>query len=804
MELNILLIVKIILTILSVAALSVVAGMVLSAKIVAVAFPTPKITVLGDILPFHAILNNIVLGKDGVCSQILSIAGSDAGAKTSAEIASLIQKKQYWLDKMVELKATFKILTIRREYQHDLASGDVSLVLKKIHQAWMNNFKTTYQNTHYLIISVYPNQGNRLYKFLKQDLPAANTGLLKEIVTFTIDCLVDFKPKLLTNGYHALDDELSDLMSLLHELGTGETEPLMAKTEQVQYFIGNNVKFLKNSDLIEYNNCYGKIISLNKWCNVVSSEMLKEIQALPCKLTILQMFSSDQKTKSLIKLKYQLKQKQMIFKNPHIQADYDTAIEEVQAGRTSMYNYQLSIVVMSKNLDELEHWVSQVKRLLISYGKTPIVEKSAKELVWRCQFPGCDYMIRPAHPMSCNLSYLINFECAPSGLDRCDWGDGAIRPFKTAVGNAYSLQLHVSTSQEALAHALIVAPSNSGKTTLFQHLIGGALRHAKLRAFIFDRLNGTKIFTQAVGGNYVDFNDGSVLLNPLVCAANDNNKAFLQDFLQMLAKTDDDDSIYEAGLAVQQIMSIPIEHRILAKCFLDIARKKSNFAKGLRKWSIDNLLAKWFNGFITDPNGNEIAFDALELNKSRLTAFEMTKIQENSEVAAAVTTYLMHKIRIIGTEAYPHLIFIDETQPMMEDAVFAKHLGVLLKEHRKLRGAVSVCFQDVTMINSVILEQCQTRFLFPNAAASKEQYAKFELTDFEWDYIKGFSPIAKDLKYSVLLKKPSESVILNIDLTPLGNLLQLYRSGSEPVKIVKELQQQWGMTEWVDQYLSLG
>ncbi len=55
----------------------------------------------------------------------------------------------------------------------------------------------------------------------------------------------------------------------------------------------------------------------------------------------------------------------------------------------------------------------------------------------------------------------------------------------------------------------------------------------------------------------------------------------------------------------------------------------------------------------------------------------------------------------------------------------------------------------------------------------------------------------------MLLKKANESVILNIDLSPLGNLLQLYRSGAEPVKIVKELQQQWGMTEWVDKYLSL-
>ena len=803
MDLSVIFFVKIILTALAITALCVVGGMSLASGVTTFAFPEPKITVLGDVLPFHAIINNIILGKDGACSQILSIMGYDAGSKTSADVALLIQKKQHWLDRMSELKAVFKIVTIRRECQHDLLSGDVPPVLKRIHGSWMSNFKKNYHNAHYLMISVYPNQSNNFFSFLKKDEPNANTGLLKEIVTFTIDSLIDFKPSILTNGHNAALDESSDLMCLLHELGSSECVPIKAKTQNIQYFMGNNVRFVKNSDLIEYNNYYGKIISLNKWCDVVSSEMLKEIQSLPCRLIILQMFKSDGKIQSLMKLKYQFKQKQMIFKNPHIAQDYETAIEEIQANRTSMYDYQLSILILSTNLEELESLISQIKRILISYGKTPIIEKSSKELVWRGQFPGCDQMIRPANPMSCNLSYLINFECESKGLDECDWGLGAIRPFKTVAGSVYSLQLHVSKEKEALAHALIVAPSNSGKTTLFQHLIGGALRHTNLRAFIFDRLNGTKIFTQAACGNYIDFNDGSVLLNPFVCANNDNNKAFLQDFLQMMAGADDDDSIYESSLVLEQIMSIHQDHRILAKCFQDVARKGSKFSKGLRKWAIDSSLSKWFNGFITDEHGNDIAFDALDLNKSRLTAFEMTKIQENPQVAAAVTTYIMHKIRSIGKDAYPHLIFIDETQPMMEDPIFAKQVGVLLKEHRKLRGSVNVCFQDVNAINSVILEQCQTRFLFPNASANKEQYAKFELTDFEWDYIKGFTRISKDLKHSVLLKKSNESVILNVDLSPLGDLLQLYRSGAEPVKIVKELQQEWGMTEWIDKYLSL-
>ena len=776
-----------------------VGTMLLCSKITKWAFPDPQITCLGDVLPFHAIYKNIILGTDGACSQIFKINGYDAGAKTSQEMEALIIKKQFWLDKMAENGATFKVLTIRREQQQNLETGDVPEILKDIHNAWMEGFKTTYHNTHYLVLTVYPKNKN----ILKKDAPIANTGLLKELATLCQDTLADFNLELVKNGENASSDEWSDLMSLLYELSCDEKLTLRPQTENVAYYLGNTISFIDNSDLIRYQGSVGKIVSLNKWTNVVSSEMLKEVQSLPCRLIVLQMFNTKGKIKSLASLEYQRRQKQMPFPNRHVEEDYQIAIDEIQANKSSLYNYQFSVLVLGNNENEVDESVTQVKRVLVSYGKSAVVETKAKEWLWRSMFPGVDKIVRPAHPMSCNLSYLINFEKEPQGLEQCDWGHGAIRHFKTVSGSAYALQLHVSEDKEALAHSVVVAPAGSGKTTLFEHLIGGALRHQDLRAFIFDRFNGTKIFAQAVEGNYIDFSDGNVPLNPFYCDGNNFNKSFLQSFLLLLARCDDDQSIEEASIAIEQILSIPKEQRLLSKCFQDIARKDSAFSKGLSKWASDSSLSRWFNGNVLDAQYNQIAFDALDLNASRLTAFEMTKIQERPEVAAAVTTYLMHRIRHIGRQAYPHMIFIDETQPMMEDAVFSKQVGVLLKEHRKLRGSISVCFQDVNAVSSVILEQCQTRFLFPNASASKEAYAKFELTDFEWDYIKGFSRISRELKRSVLVKKPGESVILNIDMSSLGNLLRLYRSGSEPVKIVRELQQQWGMKDWVSHYLSL-
>ena len=791
---------KILLTIAALSGLAVLIGMILTSSLESIFFPKPKISKLGDVLPMLAIVQNkIILSKNGACSQIIRINGVDSGAKTTSEMAALVNTKQRWLDKLAEQGAQFKIITLRREYCQNTESGNAPVLLKRIHARWMGNFEKTYANTHYIVLTVYP-KGQGLLGFLKKDMPEANTGLLKELVSLTLNGLNEFNPEIVESN----ENSPSEIMSLLHELTTTKREAVQHKSLNIADYLSNRVTFVRDQAVIQYDDkLLGKIISLNQWGDVANTEMLKEIQTLPGKMIVLQLFKGYGKITAAMKLKYQRSQKQLVFKNVHIEDEYSTAIEEVEAGKTSFYDYQLSILVISEDLKQLEKLESQVYKILMSYSMMPIVEKKAKEFIWRSQFPGTDRMIRSTNPLSCNLSYLIHFESEPQGLQSCDWGQGPIRSFKTASSSSYAFQFHVSEDKEAVGHSLVVAPTRGGKTTLFQHLIGGALRHENLRAFIFDRLNGTRIFTEAVEGNYVDFSEGSVPLNPFVCEDTHSNRDFLNFFLLMLAKCQDDQSIKEASLAVEQIFRVPVEERILSHCFQHIARKDSLFAKGLRKWALDDSLSGWFNGTTLDHHGKIMAFDSLDLSANRLTAFEMTKVQLNPQTAAAVTTYIMHRIRSIGREAFPHLIFIDETAPMLEDQTFLKSVEVLLREHAKLKGVVCVCFQDTKPINSVILNQCKTWFLFPNPAANAEDYKMFDLTQFEWDYIKGFHRISKDLKRSVLLKKPGESVILNVDLSPLGNLLQIYRSGSEPLKIVRELQQKWGINQWVERYLSL-
>jgi type IV secretory pathway VirB4 component len=130
----------------------------------------------------------------------------------------------------------------------------------------------------------------------------------------------------------------------------------------------------------------------------------------------------------------------------------------------------------------------------------------------------------------------------------------------------------------------------------------------------------------------------------------------------------------------------------------------------------------------------------------------MTQVQKEPVLAAAMVTYIMHRIRqVVRNQALPHLIFIDGTAPMLEDAVFRGYVEQLFREHRKLRGSINVCFQDAgallkSPIAETVLNNCPTLFLFPNPNARQDAYAALNLTHEQW----AFQSMARNLQFPPL------------------------------------------------------
>jgi type IV secretion system protein VirB4 len=92
---------------------------------------------------------------------------------------------------------------------------------------------------------------------------------------------------------------------------------------------------------------------------------------------------------------------------------------------------------------------------------------------------------------------------------------------------------------------------------------------------------------------------------------------------------------------------------------------------------------------------------------------------------------------------------------------------------------------------------------FRNPQAMPEDYANWNLTQAEMDFIFGRS--YRDFPYAILLSRPAtgESVILDVDLSGLGPYLKIYNSGRKNVLLVEELVKEYGEENFVTKYLNI-
>jgi len=115
-----------------------------------------------------------------------------------------------------------------------------------------------------------------------------------------------------------------------------------------------------------------------------------------------------------------------------------------------------------------------------------------------------------------------------------------------------------------------------------------------------------------------------------------------------------------------------------------------------------------------------------------------------------------------------------------------------LREGRKKRQAFLCAFQQPKFLDDhglgdVIRGQCQTVVFFRNPQANPGDYASWNLSPREMNFIMGKE--FTDHKYAILVSRPAihESVILDVDLSGLGPYLKVYSSGNKNVILAEQL-----------------
>ncbi len=333
-------------------------------------------------------------------------------------------------------------------------------------------------------------------------------------------------------------------------------------------------------------------------------------------------------------------------------------------------------------------------------------------------------------------------------------------------------------------------------------LAGQAMRHHDLKVFFFDRHRGAEIFTRSIGGAYIGFDgdEKNVSLNPFDCANNATNRAFLRRWMKSITMVDDATSEKEIARAVTTAFDyLRPEERIMTNLYKSCFSPTGNMRRELFKWVNPDQYGNIFNA----------TNDSLDLKTKRFMAFDFTHIFEDETLAPAVISYIMHRIQSeTGETGVPSLIMIDETAPMLKHPMFRDYFIIGLQEGRKKRQAYLCAFQQPNIIDrlgvgEVIRGQCQTVIFFRNPQATPEDYANWNLTQSENDFIFGKS--YRDFPYAVLLSRPAtgESVILDVDLSGLGPYLKLYNSGRKNVLLVEELIKEYGEDNFVTKYLNI-
>ena len=763
--------------------------------------PNPRETKLSDFLPFDQILQDgkTILCRDGTVVQCLEVAGRDITFLTPGEREAFYYSRKNWIDALADTGVIARTFIVRERVDPSNGVEHEHIVLREMARRWENSFLNTYRNRQIIVLSVSGKTKNNLVK-------------LGDAADITISILNPYRPRILSQ----FDDEpqrrplwlWSRIASPItrpepNGMGDGVREAITADT----------VEFGKDEGIISFQSGEQKLfcasIGLRSIGDFTNEGFVTELSAIPGEVVIMHTFDPMPRTEAQLRLVQHQRMTLATRYSAGVHAQFHEAMNRVEgsdANAAVLSFYTMTIFVYGKTKEELAAVESEVKKVAAGYGITAVREGGATQASWFAQFPGYNLWPRVYKLFSNNVACHVTLDKPPEGLQKSDWGPGPIALFRTSMGTAYNFQFHVTDEVAAVAHAVTIGPTGGGKTTLITFLTAMAMRHPKLRCYMVDRHGGAYIFTNAVGGSYVTF-EGSDLpgrkteLNPFYCTDNMENRSFLRGFLQAISDMNDSDSIEEIGFAVESAFDVGItkEQRSLANIYEAVFSKAKPLRKQLQKWVDPAVYGKIFNG----------ATDSLDLTTTRLVTLDFTKIYEHEDLARAVILYMMHRISAAITELRAQaLIFIDETEPVVRHPMFRQFFLQMLQEYRKKGAAVISAFQRPEAIaaaglGEAIRGQAQTTFFLPNPQAKENEYADWGLTDREMDFIKGRLSVSRRLRRAILVKRATgESVILDVDLSPLGPLLKVFRS-DEPSKQEAELCMRKYGADWLRQYLEI-
>jgi type IV secretion system protein VirB4 len=740
-------------------------------------------------IPFRTVYtDNSIELDDGCLVRVYKVSGVQTSMQTEEQRAKFLDLRAQLFNQIHDPNVVLRFFTIRDAAGENTNYEFDQPVLQKIYDKWRSQGLKIFLNNYYIVLSVHGNN---------------NREKLNQYGNYIESILAPYNPQVLKN------DSRDNMAKFFGRIFSPITKPEPEKCDEritevttvddVEFLSDGSVKYISGTR--EY---YASLVSFRAAPDYLDEDFFDSVNTIQTEMICMNGFKimTAGDVDAIIRQRRSVAAKENDSTEEQI-SSAESVMDENVSGNQTLVNYYPLFLIFGKSREELTEYVDEFKKISASFGVSPVVENFATKVSWFSMIPGFDTFPRTFKMLSRAAAISIPMSSTPRGVTNSDWGPGPLVVFPTAQGTPYQFQFHVSDKPAAVAHTLTIGPTGGGKTTLFSFLIAQSLRHPKLKAFFFDRNKGAEIFTLAVGGKYITMQgkektEKSFLthLNPLKMPDTVANRAFLRRWFAMISEQSDANSADEIARAVSVNFDYLSEKdRMLKNLWESCFSSSGNMRAALKKWVDPLQYGEIFNE----------ETDTLDL-QSRLTTFDFTDILQDTVLAPAVISYILHRINNTTVSGgNPSLIMIDETAPMLENKMFRDNFITGLQEGRKNRQAYMVAFQranvlDKLGIGDVVRGQAQTIMFFRNPAADASDYEHWNLNPLEMAFIQGKA--YPNLKRAVLLSRPvtNESVILNTELGGLGNLLRLFESGRSSVLLAEELYRQYG-SAFVAEYL---
>ena len=718
-----------------------------------------------------------IIMKNGGYVRVFRISGMAYETKSEEHQDNLLKSRSALLNALGDAGLVVRFFAIKHIRDISYQANWPSDVLHEIGSAEAQIFTNTYDLDWYVMVQ------------------SKNFAKLEKISKTLLQSLKqDYGLSLIAGG---------QLLAFIQYLISGsllEGECFEGMTQNISAVLpASDIEFNKQTGVITTTTPkmrYSRIISIRAFSESVDGMILAHILALHGEIEVMQIIEPQSRESSIFQLTAKRNEQSNaldFMRNTALLEETEAILELINDNSSTLFFTQMQIRISAANIAALDALQESVAEILSKKRISWSVDTLNAPNYYFNRFPFKDYQSRELKLLNPNIAALWTFHNSPSGQKESPWGQQPLRLFKTPIGQNYSFNFHIRAAEGSPGHALIIAPTGSGKSTLMMHLLGGLAKFQNTRSYIFDSNEGTRFMVEAMGGEYQSISE--MKFNPLDCPDTENNRLHIAALLRMMGQCSDQE----------------IQH-FLQTAFDDLTRDTRSFNAiydyaFARSEPSHRDFARW----VTDRDGNRGLYadifnakhDSLSgtLDQSFMTAINMADALNDEVLAAPLVAHIAEGIRHFAQQSNKGFcIFIDEAAALLRNKGFAALVQVMYREYRKLGGSVIMAFQDPNALQesgvaSAVQDNISTLILFPNAQAKKADYAAFNLSDEQMQFVTQGSGMASQRSVLVIKREATtgfeESTILDIDLGNYGEALRFYRSGVTPNAELQQLKTQY-------------